>query len=209
MNNVTALFAAGPTLNCAECGTPLATGRTARARFCNKHCAEINGCRRRRAANPGGRKKEARKRTAKLRGTGYWRKTDIEVRRAGKRRYNHKHADRLRPILKKYRQEHPELYRQASLAWAKRNPARCAAKVRARGAAKRGATPKWLSPLDEASILVKYRAAAFIKRRFGIAYHVDHVVPLKNANVCGLHVPWNLEVIPARVNNSKGNRHYG
>ena len=37
-------------------------------------------------------------------------------------------------------------------------------------------------------------------------FEVDHVVPLTHDLVCGMHVPWNLQVLPVSVNRSKGNK---
>lgn len=39
----------------------------------------------------------------------------------------------------------------------------------------------------------------------GVEHHICHVVPLTHPRVCGLTVPWNLEIKPGRVNLSQSN----
>lgn len=70
-------------------------------------------------------------------------------------------------------------------------------------AKKRGATPKWA---NQAKILAIYKECAAISAKTGIKHHVDHMVPILSKKVCGLHVEFNLRIIPALDNISKGNR---
>jgi len=60
------------------------------------------------------------------------------------------------------------------------------------------------SYLDE--IKDVYDEARRLELQDGIQRHVDHIVPLRGRNVCGLHVPWNLQIIPASENQRKSNR---
>lgn len=71
---------------------------------------------------------------------------------------------------------------------------------------KLNATPDWLTDDHYSRIKEIYLHARDCKIITGEEYHVDHIVPLKGRNVCGLHVPWNLQVLPADVNISKGNK---
>jgi hypothetical protein len=40
----------------------------------------------------------------------------------------------------------------------------------------------------------------------GINFEVDHIIPIKSDFVCGLHVPWNLQIITEFENISKHNK---
>jgi hypothetical protein len=40
-------------------------------------------------------------------------------------------------------------------------------------------------------------------------YEVDHIIPIKNSKVCGLDVPWNLQILKKEENNFKRNKFDG
>lgn len=70
----------------------------------------------------------------------------------------------------------------------------------------RVATPIWLTLSQKQEIDIFYDLAKDCQIVTGEDYHVDHIVPLKGKNVCGLHVAWNLQVLPSDVNIVKSNK---
>ena len=58
-----------------------------------------------------------------------------------------------------------------------------------------------LSKAEQAEIQGLYDFCRIFPR-----FEVDHVVPLTHDLVCGMHVPWNLQVLPVSVNRSKSNK---
>lgn len=67
----------------------------------------------------------------------------------------------------------------------------------------RQATPTWVDPAE----LGKFRQEARrLTKETGIPHHVDHIWPIIHEDFCGLNVPWNLRVIPAKKNMSKHNK---
>ena len=70
----------------------------------------------------------------------------------------------------------------------------------------RDATPKWLTENQRMEIRLKYRLAIELSRATGERHAVDHIIPLHGESVCGLHVPWNLQVLTQKDNLAKYNR---
>jgi hypothetical protein len=81
-----------------------------------------------------------------------------------------------------------------------KNRGKILAAVRARQFFVKQATPAWA---DKKEIQAIYEIAAEISKD-NIKWSVDHIVPLRGVGVCGLHVPWNLMLMPLDTNIRKG-----
>jgi len=119
--------------------------------------------------------------------------------------YRKKYAEnpeKYRAISAKYRSENPEKIKEINKrSIQNRKPQRAAAEM-LRLARKLQATPSWLSK-EQLFLISQYYVAA---KQFGKKLAVDHIVPLRGKDVCGLHVPWNLCLRTKSDNSRKHNK---
>lgn len=113
--------------------------------------------------------------------------------------------EKARAFAREWHSTNAEKKRADSLTWARNNKAKANMKTARRKASLMRATPKWS---DESKVKEFYFAADFLGMVTGEWYHVDHVVPLSNKLVCGLHSEQNLQVLPASDNLRKSNRRW-
>lgn len=109
----------------------------------------------------------------------------------------------MRPDVMKRRKQYNKAFYER---YYPTNKALYTAQANKRRAAKLRATPQWV---DARLILPFYKEAERKTKLTGIRHVVDHIVPLQGKNVCGLHVPWNLQVITEAENCRKHNKHTG
>ena len=121
------------------------------------------------------------------------------------KRWRQENPERLKELSKLWHEENKERVKELNRAWKKANKHKVNANTRMRQAAKLNATPPWLNEDHKFMLEEIYELRDLRTQATGVVHHVDHIVPLRGAEVCGLHVPWNLQVIPASDNIRKGN----
>ncbi len=124
-----------------------------------------------------------------------WRMRNPAANRAIESRRKMSPAERS----KQWRTKNPTRYKELRREIYRRTKPKFLARNAQRKARAKQATPEWLSPTQKQQIVHMYETCP-------PGHHVDHIVPLRGKNVCGLHVPWNLQHLPADENNRKGNR---
>lgn len=105
-----------------------------------------------------------------------------------------------------YRQNNLEKLKEYNTKYRLAHLAEDAARSMKRYSRKLKAAPLWLTKKQLDEIAFFYKEAKRLEKETGIKHHVDHIVPLQGTEVCGLHVPWNLQVLTATDNISKSNK---
>lgn len=147
-----------------------------------------------------------------------WRRENPDAVRAHAQKFRLSNPEKYRAIHTKYRQENPETYRQSSRRYYLNNREKVLEKTRNRAPSlnayysrmyqmrRSRAAPSWLTIEHKKQIRKFYDVARWATQETGISHHVDHIVPIRGKTVCGLHVPWNLQVLSGVENSEKSNR---
>ncbi len=118
------------------------------------------------------------------------------------------YADNPEPYKERCRRRRladPERSKREKLADYERNKAGYLRRAAERNQALRLRTPRWLSDEHWQAIDEFYRLRDRASDETGVVHEVDHIVPIQGETVSGLHVPWNLQVIPRQQNKAKAN----
>lgn len=133
---------------------------------------------------------------------------ELQKKREYQKAYAKAYPERIAATKRNRKESTKQNDNRVKAEWARRNRGRVLAWCRARQLAKIQRTPSWLSEYELWVIEQIYDLAAARTKLLGFQWHVDHIVPLRGKTVSGLHVPWNLQVIPGSENSRKGAKLY-
>lgn len=112
------------------------------------------------------------------------------------RKWYAENAEQLKPIRAAWHLKNLDKVKALNSAHHAANRAMYRERDARRRAAQRKATPLWLTKEQIKEMRAIYASAP-------AGYDVDHIVPIAGKSVCGLHVPWNLQLLPAKTNRIK------
>lgn len=116
------------------------------------------------------------------------------------------HKNNRKRLVANWAKNNKELMLEYGKKYTKRNPHKRNAKAAKHRADKRQATPSSLTKEHLQQIKDIFCMAKELEKIFPWKQHVDHIIPLKHLKVCGLHAPWNLQILSEKMNLEKSNK---
>ena len=134
-----------------------------------------------------------------------WSASNPEKVKESSRKNYLSNADKHRAYAAEYRKKNPEKAKAATEKSRRENRSLYTRLQIERQKKVKQASPDWLSKDDINWMNAIYKASKDIKDENGVDTSVDHIIPIKGRDVCGLHVPWNLRVTTRSYNSQKLN----
>lgn len=146
------------------------------------------------------RNKEKLKQVAKQ-----WRLDNLEKCKETKKKWSEKNKDKLKKYHANWSLSNRDKLNSAFKKWKANNKDKVRYFHSKRRAYLLNAIPSWATKEMMDDIQTFYVCSQMFSIYTGEKYHVDHIIPLKGKNVSGLHVPNNLQILPAKENLKKRN----
>ena len=180
-------------------GKPCKYGHVSERKTKNFRCLECHKVdMRKRYADPVVKKKTAKQ-------SKKWRLENKHKANENRKRWEKANPEKVKHSRQQYKTKNKEIIRLKRKEYNSREKI----KVKnisnnvARRAGLKKATPSWM---PRSNLTDVYRKCAQMNKNSAQMYEVDHIVPLCNDIVCGLHVPWNLQIITRHQNRVKSNK---
>ena len=122
------------------------------------------------------------------------------------REWNAKNRDLYMAIRKRGYAKNKEITLKRNSDWKKKNNNKINEINANRKALQNSSIPSWYGEFDDLIISEAYDLAKIREKATGIRWEIDHMIPLKAKEACGLHCGANIQVIPKKLNASKRNK---
>ncbi len=129
-----------------------------------------------------------------------------ECSKEAKKQWKEANKDKVLAYDRQWQAQNKDKKSASYKRWQQNNRGSVNAYNSKRRADEKAATPSWAN-LDKIKSL--YNVAHYFDWISGgfVKHHVDHIVPLRGKNVCGLHVEHNLQILIDKDNLKKSNNY--